>query len=80
MLVYCFVVGTHWGSSLHDAYLNQRGWVLQERMLRIRSLHYSSQLFWECRTLQACETYPAGLPHDPNTFADAELFVDPSSL
>jgi hypothetical protein len=47
------------------ASLNSRGWVFQERLLSPRTLHFSSQLFWECRMLQACETYPSGLPYEP---------------
>lgn len=42
--------------------LAQRGWVFQERILSHKSLHFSSQLFWECRELQACEAFPTRLP------------------
>jgi hypothetical protein len=48
---------------LLDGPLLKRGWVIQERILALRTLHFgSSQLFWECRQFQACETYPGGLP------------------
>jgi hypothetical protein len=44
-----------------------RGWILQERLLARRVLHFSShQLFWECREHQACERYPHGFPDHPN--------------
>jgi len=37
----------------------KRGWALQERILSPRTLHFSkTELFWECRDLSACETYP----------------------
>jgi hypothetical protein len=36
--------------------------VLQERLLAHRTLHFTrEQMFWECRTLMACELYPAGI-------------------
>ena len=42
---------------------NQRGWVVQERILARRVVHHSrSELFWECRELSASESYPDGLP------------------
>ncbi|KAF2095194.1 HET-domain-containing protein [Rhizodiscina lignyota] len=43
--------------------LNSRGWVIQERLLSPRIVHFShEQLFWECNTQIACEMYPQGLP------------------
>jgi hypothetical protein len=40
-----------------------RGWVVQERLLPSRVLHFAErQLFWECRMEEACETYPYGIP------------------
>jgi hypothetical protein len=48
---------------LLDGPLLRRGWVIQERLLALRTLHFGTdQLFWECRHYQACETYPGGLP------------------
>jgi hypothetical protein len=48
---------------LLDGPLLKRGWVVQERILAPRTLHFgTNQLFWECRHHQACETYPGGLP------------------
>ena len=42
--------------------LLRRGWVVQERVLPSRILHFGEfQVFWECRTEDACETYPSGL-------------------
>jgi len=49
--------------------LDSRGWVLQEQLLSPRILNFSSQeLFWECPSLLASESYPAGIPpdHDRN--------------
>ena len=40
-----------------------RGWVVQERLLAPRVLHFGeSQAFWECREDIYCEAYPRGVP------------------
>ena len=43
--------------------LFERAWVLQERLLSPRMLHFGrSQLYWECEEISpACETYPWGI-------------------
>ena len=52
-----------WVRSVQEAPLNQRAWVLQERLLARRILHFTKdQMLWECRTLSASEAYPAGIP------------------
>lgn len=44
--------------------LNHRAWVLQERLMSPRVVHFESeQVHWECHSNQMCETYPVGLPH-----------------
>lgn len=49
--------------ELMNAPLNRRGWVLQERLLPPRVLHFGSgQLFWECRRGVLCERFPHSLP------------------
>jgi hypothetical protein len=41
-----------------------RAWVIQERFLSPRVLHFTTdQLFWECAGTYACETFPHGVPH-----------------
>jgi hypothetical protein len=53
-----------WDESFSGQPLNQRGWVLQERQLSRRVLHYTkSKLLWECRSLRACDDMPWGLSH-----------------
>ncbi|EUC28229.1 hypothetical protein COCCADRAFT_41206 [Bipolaris zeicola 26-R-13] len=59
-----------WARKLTEEPLNRRAWVLQERILSLRVLHFGhEQVFWECRELAACETYhdrlPAALCGDP---------------
>lgn len=52
-----------WFKNMSRAPLNCRAWVVQERLLAPRVLHYGlTQLMWECHELDACETYPEGLP------------------
>jgi hypothetical protein len=51
-----------WRSDVAAAPLHKRAWVVQERLLAPRVLHFGrEQLFWECHTMNACETYPDGL-------------------
>jgi hypothetical protein len=43
--------------------LAQRAWVYQERLLSQRIIHFGSrQILWECNQLEACETFPKGVP------------------
>jgi len=40
-----------------------QAWVLQDRLLSRRLLHLGSeQMYWECNSLKASETFPRGLP------------------
>jgi hypothetical protein len=41
--------------------LYRRGWVVQERLLSPRTMHFSTFPFWECHEMVACEAYPSGL-------------------
>ncbi|KAI0533850.1 hypothetical protein GGR58DRAFT_521052 [Xylaria digitata] len=46
-----------------EASLNGRGWVFQERTLSPRICHFTKdQIFWECRSLEASEVLPEGIP------------------
>ena len=52
-----------WKREVEDTPLQTRGWVVQERFLSPRTLHFGEkQLFFECAELQACETFPKGTP------------------
>ncbi|KAL9117158.1 MAG: hypothetical protein Q9187_006309 [Circinaria calcarea] len=60
---YAIIHKDFWTDRVDNAPLNHRGWVLQERLLAPRILHFGSeQVFWECHEVDACETYPHGLP------------------
>lgn len=54
-----------WCNSLLDTDLHTRAWVLQERLLSPRTIHFGmEQMFWECRQHKACEAYPKGVPDE----------------
>ncbi|KAK0666983.1 heterokaryon incompatibility protein-domain-containing protein, partial [Cercophora samala] len=51
-----------WWEAFEKAPLNTRAWVLQERLLSPRVLHFDhDQLVWECNELTASERYPHGI-------------------
>lgn len=54
-----------WRHGMTRAPLNTRAWVVQERVLAPRVLHFGShQVYWECNEMNACETFPDGVPDD----------------
>ncbi|PQE07998.1 heterokaryon incompatibility protein [Rutstroemia sp. NJR-2017a BVV2] len=49
--------------DLLESPLYKRGWVLQERFLSPRLLHFGEQqIFWRCQKLNASENFPQGIP------------------
>jgi hypothetical protein len=60
----CALIGDDiWFTSVTSAPLNKRCWIVQEPLLAPRVLHFGrEQLLWECHELDACETFPLGLP------------------
>ena len=68
-----------WRQGVENAPLNRRGWVVQEQCLSVRTLHFgSSQLYWECPLLSACEVLPDGVFHGMRTHAP-KSFVHPNA-
>lgn len=50
-----------WSDDVMESPLNSRGWVLQERQLAPRILHFSPEgVSWECRVTTAWERAPLG--------------------
>ena len=48
-----------WEEAVEGAHLSSRGWTVQERQLSSRIVSFTKhQMFWECSTSSACETYP----------------------
>lgn len=51
-----------WEANVSTAPLLKRAWVVQERILAPRILHFGNhQMFWECNELAASESLPDGL-------------------
>ncbi|EGO54152.1 hypothetical protein NEUTE1DRAFT_13510, partial [Neurospora tetrasperma FGSC 2508] len=51
-----------WFEQVSTALVNKRAWVLQERILAPRVLHFGErQLMWECCEKDAAEVFPHGL-------------------
>jgi hypothetical protein len=64
---------------LSESPLMQRGWALQERILPIRTLHFTkTEMFWECKQVTACETFANGIPGQVTKFSDS--YFDKRSL
>ncbi|KAH7138292.1 heterokaryon incompatibility protein-domain-containing protein [Dendryphion nanum] len=54
---------SYWHRNVDDAAVNRRGWVLQERVLASRVLHFcEDQIAWECQHIDATESFPYGIP------------------
>ncbi|KAF2100275.1 HET-domain-containing protein [Rhizodiscina lignyota] len=52
-----------WSTNVAQSSLSKWAWVVQELALAPRVLHFcKDQMFWECAELQACETWPEGVP------------------
>lgn len=63
---YC-IDGSLWPKNIGEAPLNRRAWVTQERILSPRIIHFAvQQMFWECHEMEACESFPVGLPESPD--------------
>ncbi|KAF2801733.1 HET-domain-containing protein [Mytilinidion resinicola] len=55
-----------WHTQLLKTVIYTRGW----RMLAPRIIHFAKdQIFWDCATMSACETFPSGLPQPLDTAA-----------
>jgi hypothetical protein len=55
--------------QIDGAPLNQRGWVVQERLLSPRTVHFGLDgiVFWECNTREAYDGRPDGIVAERNT-------------
>ncbi|RMZ79195.1 hypothetical protein DV738_g3486, partial [Chaetothyriales sp. CBS 135597] len=54
---------TVWQDLINSSPLVKRAWVLQERALARRTLHFTrNELLWECQQMCSSEVFPKGLP------------------
>jgi Heterokaryon incompatibility protein (HET) len=75
--VYGIFLCDQWTNDLELGPLNSRAWVMQERFLSTRVLHFStSQVFWECLENTSSEVFPDAIPQ----FAKPLWFLDSQSL
>ncbi|MCJ1324817.1 hypothetical protein MMC10_001479 [Thelotrema lepadinum] len=71
---------SHWSESIDRAVLNTRAWVVQERHLSSRIIHFgSNQVFWDCCSLAACEIYPSGVPNWSSSYGGGLIYSQESS-
>lgn len=77
--------GTLWECFQHEVLwppeeevpLLSRAWVVQERFLAPRTLHFGKQqVFWTCEAVTACEMWPGGIPRMPAS-DPVECWFDP---
>lgn len=65
-----------WTSQVSKELVNTRGWVLQERFLSPRILHFGQQqVFWECFEKDAAEAHPSVLPDSLTKFLGARFKI-----
>ena len=66
---------TGWQQYVESPELGDRAWVVQERLLSPRTIHFAAdQIYWECASLRASECLPSGpIPHQPDYTADQNL-------
>ena len=60
----CIIIDVaFWKDLVEQAPVNRRAWVLQERLMAPRVLHFcQNQVAWECAGFQDAEGHPEGLP------------------
>lgn len=82
--VYTMKQRGYWYREINRAPLSRRAWVLQERILARRILHFTRfELMWECPETECSESYPSGFPRPKRDTNDPDLpgfkNLDPSS-
>ncbi len=59
-----------WSNSLLDTILHTRGWVLQERLMPPRTVHFTyDQILWECHQTRRAQYFHHRLPCDDEDWA-----------
>src|SRR5207248_5373031 len=76
---YLCVDETAWQRRIEGAPLNQRAWVLQERLLSSRTVHCAyDQIWWSCRDApNCCEAFPTRAFTAPLTSPSIRDLLEP---
>ncbi|CZR60690.1 uncharacterized protein PAC_10586 [Phialocephala subalpina] len=76
---YAVAPSTLYSDGITSTALASRAWTLQERLLAPRTLHFGfGDLFWECSTKDACESFPDQIPVNGNW--TSTLYLRPRQL
>jgi Heterokaryon incompatibility protein (HET) len=63
-----------WRRLIDNGPVNTRAWVVQERLLSVRIVHFSEeQIFWECHELKAAERFTKGIPSRYESSSERDL-------
>lgn len=66
---YCCYYDREWRALIDQAPLNQRAWVLQERLISPRIVHFTdTQVLFECFEFKASERFAQGIPSRYGSF------------
>lgn len=66
-----------WLSRVTNSPLGKRAWVIQERYLAQRMVHFGyDQVFWECREVKSCQIFPDLLPSEIQTYSTGKEDYD----
>ncbi|TGO13548.1 hypothetical protein BTUL_0068g00570 [Botrytis tulipae] len=80
-LYYCTKVRTHALDELDVCPLESRGWVLQERLLSPRTVHFTrEQVFWDCYTKFVSESSPFNFNTAENSRGTGSWLKEPLSI
>lgn len=80
-LYYCTKITTHALDVLNFCPLENRGWVLQERLLSPRTVYFTrEQVFWDCYTKFASESSPFDFNTAENSRGTGSWLKEPLSI
>ncbi|TGO32149.1 hypothetical protein BHYA_0346g00050 [Botrytis hyacinthi] len=78
---YCTKIRTHALDDLNFCQLESQGWVLQERLLSPRTVHFTrEQVFWDCDTKFVSESSPFDFNTAENSRGTGSWLKEPLSI
>ena len=67
------IYANRWRQEIDEGSVNSRAWVFQERILAPHVVHFTrDQIFWECASMKAAQSFPRGMPHGVQSFFDSD--------